>query len=84
MKLLITLLLLAATSGGIPALGQMTLPQQRMYENMRDVNSLQQGLDAASKAAKNKQNEQSHHVSYTLIALGAGAAWLYIRRRRSA
>ena len=83
MKIAITLLLLAGTTGGPPALGQMTLPQQRMYEDMRDFNNLKQGLDAASEAAKKKQNEQSHQVSYTLIALGAGAAWWYTRRNRS-
>jgi hypothetical protein len=80
MKTLATLSLLAATCAGIPALGQMTLPQQRMYESMRGVNSLQSGLDAASAVAK--PNEQSHSVSYTLIALVAGAVWLGTRGHR--
>ena len=83
MKILTALLFLASTFGGLPAFGQMTLPQQRMAEEMRNLNSLNQGLDAAREAAKTRQNEQSHHVPYTLIALAAGAAWWRIRHRRS-
>lgn len=83
MRILTTLMLLAATFTEVPAIAQMTLPQQRMIESMRDVDSLNRGMEAAQHAAKSNQDDENN-VNYARIGVLAGALWLYIRRRRGA
>jgi hypothetical protein len=62
-----------------PVKAQMNLtpPQQRMYEPMRDVNNLN---EAANRGARKQEKES--RISFFRLALVAGAFWLYGNRRR--
>jgi hypothetical protein len=83
MRILTALLLIASMVLAIPVEAQMTLPQTRMVEAQRSVDSLNRSMQAAEAAAKKQQEEPAaHHVSYTWLVLVVIALWLFSRRRR--
>ena len=84
MPKLTSVLLLAMGAFTVSANAQMTLPQLRMYEAMRDQERLNRALNTASEATKEEeQPTPDEHVSYSRIALLVGGIWLYTRRRRN-
>ena len=51
----------------------MALPQTRMYESMRDVDSLNRAMNSAKEAVDRKQtNEQGRGASYLRLLLMLG------------